>query len=403
MEKHKWRMVRRLLSWRRDEDALRECLHKVKALEERARSCYSEAIDMGSNEFVEMMVLDGCFIIGLLLLPWSEDAWVVWEGQKDEEELHNSSYTSVLVGHDLLKVENQMPFFVVEALFDLLVLQSDNGPSDSIYDLALTLLDRWNPSNDFNYVKKTPKVHHHLLHIFHDLLAQNENSTVQCNLIIDGFLKIKNKIEDLLLQVHNALPSFLRRSKASEGRKKKWTLGWIKCATELQESGVKFVEKRSCSFLNVTFEDGVLEFPVLCIFDETVIHFRNLIAFEQLYPNAGNHITFYAVLMDFLIDTRRDVNVLHREGVLQIGLSSEKDVAQFFNSLCKEVIYDSSQNKLFIDLNRYCNSKWHRWRTVLARDYFGSPWAAISVLAAFVLLLLTLLQTVYTMYSYYHS
>ncbi|KAK1284634.1 UPF0481 protein [Acorus calamus] len=164
MEKHKRRMLGRLLSRRRDvdrrrhEDALRECLRKVKALEERARSCYSEVIDMESNDFVEMMVLDGCFLIGLLLLTKAmmmevedEDARVVWEGQKDEEEMHyNSSNLLTTVKHDLLKVENQMPFFVVEALFDLLVLQPDNGPSASIsmYDLALTLLKKWNPSCD---------------------------------------------------------------------------------------------------------------------------------------------------------------------------------------------------------------------------------------------------------------
>ncbi|KAK1283932.1 hypothetical protein QJS10_CPB21g01536 [Acorus calamus] len=118
---------------------------------------------------------------------------------------------------------------------------------------------------------------------------------------------------------------------------------------------------------------------------------------RAVLPDAKGDITFYAVLMDSLIDTPTDVNVLHREGVLRIGLSSEKEAAQFFNSLCKEVIYERSQSKLFIDLNRYCDSKWHRWRTVLARDYFSSPWAAISVLAAFILLLLTLLQTVYTM------
>ncbi|KAK1283933.1 hypothetical protein QJS10_CPB21g01537 [Acorus calamus] len=136
-----------------------------------------------------------------------------------------------------------------------------------------------------------------------------------------------------------------------------------------EEAGVKFVKKRFCSFLNVTFKDGVVEFPILCIFDDTVALFHNLIAFEQCYPDAKGHITFYSVLMDYLIDTPRDVNVLHREGVLQIELSSEKEAAQFFNSLCKEVIFDRPPSQLFIELNRYCDSKWHRWRAVLAHEY----------------------------------
>ncbi|KAK1279526.1 hypothetical protein QJS04_geneDACA004578 [Acorus gramineus] len=57
---------------------------------------------------------------------------------------------------------------------------------------------------------------------------------------------------------------------------------------------------------------------------------------------------------------------------------------------------------MIVDVNKYCNSKTHRWRAVLARDYFNSPWAIISVVAAFILLGLTLLQTFYTMYAYYH-
>ncbi|KAK1319331.1 hypothetical protein QJS10_CPB04g00975 [Acorus calamus] len=29
----------------------------------RARSCYSESIDISSTDFIEMMLLDGCFIV----------------------------------------------------------------------------------------------------------------------------------------------------------------------------------------------------------------------------------------------------------------------------------------------------------------------------------------------------
>lgn len=41
---------------------------EMKAIEPQSRSCYREEdhIHMKSNEFVEMMVLDGCFVVHLL-------------------------------------------------------------------------------------------------------------------------------------------------------------------------------------------------------------------------------------------------------------------------------------------------------------------------------------------------
>ncbi|CAB4292229.1 unnamed protein product [Prunus armeniaca] len=40
--------------------------------------------------------------------------------------------------------------------------------------------------------------------------------------------------------------------------------------------------------------------------------------------------------------------------------------------------------------------KWYRWLEKFNRDYFANPWSAISLIAAAILLALTLVQTVYT-------
>lgn len=41
-------------------------LATVKGLEERARNYYSEVVTLDNDSFVEMMVLDGCFIVEYL-------------------------------------------------------------------------------------------------------------------------------------------------------------------------------------------------------------------------------------------------------------------------------------------------------------------------------------------------
>ncbi|XP_065041377.1 UPF0481 protein At3g47200-like [Musa acuminata AAA Group] len=63
MERHKWRALHRML--RRTGGDVRVYLDAVGALEERARACYEGPIAFNDNEFVEMMVLDGTFVLEL--------------------------------------------------------------------------------------------------------------------------------------------------------------------------------------------------------------------------------------------------------------------------------------------------------------------------------------------------
>ncbi|KAF6142073.1 hypothetical protein GIB67_001270 [Kingdonia uniflora] len=61
MERHKWRSLHKIVN-RTNHDA-KAYLNCVKELEKKARACYEGIIALSSEEFVEMMVLDGCFIL----------------------------------------------------------------------------------------------------------------------------------------------------------------------------------------------------------------------------------------------------------------------------------------------------------------------------------------------------
>ncbi|XP_059639063.1 UPF0481 protein At3g47200-like [Cornus florida] len=62
-EKDKLRYLQSFLT--RTSMSLKSCIRVVKELEERARSYYAEIIMLTSDEFVEMILLDSCFIIEL--------------------------------------------------------------------------------------------------------------------------------------------------------------------------------------------------------------------------------------------------------------------------------------------------------------------------------------------------
>lgn len=69
MEPQKLRLYKRLMKQIGDEKQEVGLQTAIKKLEGRARSCYSEEFnDISSEEFVQMMVLDGCFIVKLMRL-----------------------------------------------------------------------------------------------------------------------------------------------------------------------------------------------------------------------------------------------------------------------------------------------------------------------------------------------
>jgi hypothetical protein len=97
----------------------------VAAREQEARAMYvsEELADIAADDFIQMMVLDGCFILEYLL-KWSEN---------------NGGFTqrtSLCVYYDLLLVENQIPFFVLRQLFSLRIATTD------MVDQRLLFLDK---------------------------------------------------------------------------------------------------------------------------------------------------------------------------------------------------------------------------------------------------------------------
>ncbi|KAG1328014.1 UPF0481 protein [Cocos nucifera] len=148
-----------------------------------------------------------------------------------------------------------------------------------------------------------------------------------------------------------------------------------------------------------------MEIPPLRVTDHTCSLFRNLIAFEQCYAGAMTYITTYAVFMDCIIDEAKDAQLLHLRGILVNRLSTDKALAGLFNKLCNEIHYSSNNNHLadlFMEVHGYYNSKFHKWRADFKRNYFSSPWTIISVIAAVLLLLLTIEQAVLAGFSYLH-
>ncbi|KAH7661456.1 hypothetical protein IHE45_15G065400 [Dioscorea alata] len=367
----------------------------MKALDAKVRSCYSEELDnlTDDHSLALVMLLDGCFILHLLLFQQEhkqcaenqpadmkddegnevgEQGEILSEPGEEEElqwPLLGMLWIWNSVRYDLLKLENQIPFFILITLFDLLKTSGDENVD--LVRLALKLFLEMHPLNSqTSPVLPASNQVHHLLHLLH-------SNFVPCK-------------DQQLLDTTGPL-------KAPE---------WIPNATELQQAGVKFVKKTNASsFLDISFSsNGTMEIPQLCLNDDTDTLFRNMIAFEQCYPDTRTYITIYALFMDCIIDTPNDVRLLHLKGIISNRLSTDETAEELFNKLCYQIHYALDRNylhELFANVNKFHKSRWNQWRAKLMRDYFSNPWAIISMIAAAVLLLLTLEQSFFSVFSFF--
>lgn len=389
MDRHKWRSLHHVL--KRNSQDIKIYLESMKELEEKDRACYEGSMSLSSNEFAEMMVLDGCFVLELFR-GVSEGFMRLGYPRNDPVFAMRGSMHSIQ--RDMIMLENQLPLFILDRLFGLQFGEPEQR--GLVAKLALRFFDPLMPTDEPLTKGERNKLESSLRYanIFDPL---SDQGGLHC---LDVFRK------SLLRSGPKPEPPKIwikRRSHANRvADKRRQQL--IHCVTELREAGVKFRKRKTDRFWDIKFKNGILSIPRLFIHDGTKSLFLNLIAFEQCHFDCSNDIASFVIFMDNLINSPEDVGYLHYCGIIEHWLGSDAEVAELFNRLCEEVVFDindSYLSRLSENVNRYYNHKWNAWRASLRHKYFNNPWAIISLVAAVVLLLLTFAQTFYGVYGYY--
>ncbi|KAL3571793.1 hypothetical protein D5086_025697 [Populus alba] len=223
----------------------------IKNAEEKIRRCYedgSHKVD-DSDRFVKMVLLDAVFILEYLLRNKDSKKY-------EDDSLLSRSGLRFLIRRDLLLLENQLPFFILEKLHGHL-LEDGEGEYTSFRDLAYEYLNRYNAS-----VNKPSVDNKEILH-FTDLVRSS--------------LSIKSHPE--------------RRS--DEPIINPYS------ATKLHEAAINFKKSRNDQCLvDVTFTStkGELRIPGLQIDHHTEYLFSNLIALERCHYKGEEYISHYKLL-----------------------------------------------------------------------------------------------------------
>ncbi|WOG95988.1 hypothetical protein DCAR_0415318 [Daucus carota subsp. sativus] len=376
--------------------ALNKCCEVVSGLEQDARAWYAEDINLDKHQFVEMLLVDACFILELFyrcnvmtIKKFKEHHIPSTHEDQVQFESLAGNYTMVTsLTFDLMRLENQIPYFILQKLFDIM-------PSSKRLIFSGT---------------QELSLRQHILCFFHHIPILRINVFELDSNIQDATY---SHILDVLCKVCNltswALPLHLTYG----------TWGFKRCSTELIKAGFQIARRQrsdSMSIVDIQFDKGLILIPSIIIDKSTVSLLRNLIALEQT-RSGGQIITSYVILMSTLIRTREDADIFERLGILQ-NPTKHPDLTGFFTSFCREVL---SERFYFRDLcnevenyeiplwrwyrmKGYMSITWLRWKKSLKdlkRDYFGNTWSFIAFLTAFFVILLTLLQTFYTVRAYY--
>ncbi|KAJ3692454.1 hypothetical protein LUZ60_012804 [Juncus effusus] len=347
----------------------------IEDLEKEVRGCYQRNIGLSSNEFVQILLLDSMFIITTIFA----------DATTEDKMLHWPLFS------DLLLVENQIPFFVIEKLWDKVAKKIKGGEHYPNITSLLRDTPFWKKgfSTDSPVVDETlpadiPVVDEtkHLLDLYY-----------KWN-VLPTSRRLSNPPRCLWL-----LPCCICGSK-TEGDENTT----IPSATELYEDGVKFRKAKSLNMFDLSFANGTLEIPTLVLESEKMSLIVNLLSHELGDPKSKRIVLSYVFFMDSLINTKKDIALLQKLGVINNKLPSNEDAARFFNSLgdsCAPTKVNAAHNfyaPVIKDMMSYSNSCWRNQWTSLKHNYFNSPWTIISLVAGGALLFLAFVQTYFTVW-----
>ena len=144
--------------------------------------------------------------------------------------------------------------------------------------------------------------------------------------------------------------------------------------------------------------------PLFTFHDQTEVELLNLMAFEWLHPDAKRDVSSYISFVDKITESERDVALLRSKGLFVNMIGSDKAVVKMFNTLTKLARTPDERSRLGDvqrKVNAHCKKRRNKWRAMFMNNYLSNPWVFISLVAAVILLLATITQTIYTVVPFY--
>ncbi|XP_010512373.1 PREDICTED: UPF0481 protein At3g47200-like [Camelina sativa] len=442
MEEHKKFYLARFSKRLGGEKTIDEFRRIIKKDEDVIRASYSESTAwIESTKFVDMILHDSVFILEFLLRS-KDYTLLVHQGSgtnKTWDPIFEQPCLQTTVDEDLILLENQLPYFILKKLFDPIVPLL--RPNQTLREIVITYFRfQGNIRDDSKFKhftdlfrcvrvetlkskRKAKSKFRSLAGLFrfaslgthkstesersrHEALRMEEthgsrNTTkTKFRYIADLFRCVPMEIQGSRDTEKSRLERLKTHRMKTHGSSKNPTeppiIKNMYNAAKLHSAGVKFKAVTDEFSIDVKFKNGCLMIPCLWVPDDAEITLRNIMALEQCHYPFEAYVCNFVSFLDFLIDTDKDVDLLMENGILNNwGEKSSVAVAEMVNTLFSGVVESRSYYAgIASRVNAYYDNPYNRSRTILGRQYFGNLWRGTATVAATLLLVMTLIQTV---------
>ncbi|KAM4072236.1 hypothetical protein ACB094_11G122600 [Castanea mollissima] len=336
--------------------------------------CYEGIIGFTREDFMKMVVLDSIFIIEHFFRATAE-------GEHENNYTGNKVSKPWLKGHimlDLILLENQLPFFILEELYKNF-FSSDENKDDTFIKLACKYFWKY-------------------------LFSQEKQKLPE---------KEVKHFTDLIRCIYYPL-------KPETGRGD--PVSYVYSATKLYEKGVRFEETKDGRFDKLEFKKweplgicqclinwlliflpclkcipclkpmrSLLYLPSFVADNRTEELFRNIMALEQCHYPLEAYLCNYMVLLDHLINTSEDVELLVDKGIIVNGQGSYQEVANMVNRIALEIVEENScYGDVATKLKNHYKNGCNRNIGYLKSTYFFNLWRGTATVVGLIILGFTL-------------
>ncbi|GLJ23650.1 hypothetical protein SUGI_0447880 [Cryptomeria japonica] len=381
MENHKLRAAQRMTRRLPGKTDINSVVAEIEKMDGQIRDKYEKIIYCNSETLAWMMLLDGSFLLELLRTLAGKDQTDSSDSMYFEPLFDKSRIKSVgfAVLGDIVKLENQIPLLVLDKILQL-ESGSQKESQAKLFDLLLNAASSFFPFKylqlsrfelDSSFVGRE-----HFLGFLHGVTLSFFSGTESASAASSSSSTVQRRF-------NYVLPSISRLCKAG-----------ICIRPYTGDGGMA---------LRFDKETSVLYLPVLMILETTETVLRNLMAMEAFLPLELQVVSCYVGLMKSLIFTEKDVTQLRMAGIFYIYVGNDAQVAQLWDSLCKGMAISSLQplKALKTEITEGYRSKWRVRLMDFFISRFTSHWrTTISVLAATLIFVFTLIQTFSSMYGF---
>ncbi|KAK0606591.1 hypothetical protein LWI29_001241 [Acer saccharum] len=369
MEKQKLRYMLEF-SKRVSKEKLMEFKRFIEENEQHIRNYYQENSSLPSPKFVSMILHDAVFIIEVFLKNTSD---------RPLDFFLDTPRMRVAINLDLQLLENQLPYFFLQELFEKGDFQNVTNKVYPDQDPFLILYLKF-----FSYREPYvfPNPDYEIEH-FTDLRRQ---------LLLMDFSPEKEPGDMRDLPIATKLHrSGVKFKKGSEDQSS------LKICCKDAKNAIRIPYLKSCELPIPWIKELQLQIPRFEIFDETECLYRNMMALEQCHYPDETHICKFFLLMDYLIDTVKDVDLLVDEGIIANNLGDNAAIVKMFNNLCLQIDVDfSDPYNIIKKLNEHYDNRWNHTMATFKTVYFSDIWTGTATVAAVILLVLTFIETVFS-------